>query len=180
MTQGGAGATRGIGRAPTVFVALALGIPFFVKIATGAEPYPASILPEGGSYLTMQHGSVTYEITELLAQNSEGGLDQVDVADLLEPISIQYFTYLTRNGFGLTHLDDHVLDVRGTNWTITLPRHHPSASEQDEVREWLRGRLSEQGLGSDSLVIRRVEVTAAVDTGRIVKRRTTSEARFDL
>jgi hypothetical protein len=181
MGQGDAGgANTTIGLWPTVLLAVLLVVPFGVRLATGVEPYPAAILPEGGSTLHLANGITTYDATIVLGRNASGELVRVDAIEFVDPMWVHYLRYLARNEFGLNDLGDIEIGIRGTDTTFRIPRHRATADQRDEVRAWLRERLREQGLDDQTIVVQRIERDADLDTGDVVATRVKSEIEIDL
>lgn len=181
MGQGDSGgADTTIGLWPTVLLAILLVVPFAVRMTTGVEPYPAAILPEGGSALKVNDGVTTYDVTIVLGRDTAGDLVRVDAIEFADPMWVHYLRYLARNGFGLTDLDDIEIAIRGTDRTFEIPRHRPSADQREEVREWLRQRLRAQHLDDRIIVVRRIERDVDVETGDVVATRVISEVPIDL
>lgn len=169
------------GRVATLAVLAGCVLPFAFYRVTGFEPYPAIIFPGGASRVPVTAGSVGFSSLSLLAYDEHGELTALDVPELLDPIPSSVVDALAATSFGQNDATEFDLWFSGVRWRISgIPRHAPSDDERRAAREWLAGKIADQGLDASRLVVRYVWVTVDYEGGSEIARRTLDEVVYDL
>lgn len=164
----------------TIVLAVALLVPFWVKLTTDTEPYPALVFPAGPGVVSTRDGIVEYDATELYGRDASGELQPIDPVRFLEPIPTHFLLRLADSEFGTLEGDDVTVRVRRIGWTVSLPRPSVSDADREATRSWLGDRLEAVGLERDELVVRRVRIAADAGDGAEISRETIEETVIDV
>lgn len=168
------------GTRATIVIALALLVPFGIKMATDTHPYPVMLFPAGSGVVTTRDGIVEYNATELYGRDAAGELQLIDPVRFLEPIPVHYLPPLVDSAFGTLEDDDLTIRVRRIGWTLSVPRPAVSDADRAATRSWLGDRLEDVGLERDELVVRRVRISANADDGTEISREMIEETVIDV
>ncbi len=148
-------------RYPYFTISLILGAillpPFATRVALGpgAEPYPAILLPGGGSLTPVGAGVFQYREIEVFGADPERGgrFQPINKFAFLAPIDGSYFMSMAQYWFGLN------------------PNHprfsHLSEKDRQETCRWFSSRLTAFGFAPSPMKIEMNLVTKDVHNGEI-------------
>jgi hypothetical protein len=165
-------------RATIVLIAV-LAAPITLFKLTNSEPFPAVILPSGGTKLQIAGDSTTFASMTIIAFEEGGAEVRVDPRTLLDRIPVQYLGVLAGESFGQARNEKN-LTVKFVDVTIGLDGHHASDDEQTAARDWMARRLTDLGLSDERLVVRHEFVTVDLADGRDTLRELVSEDVIEL
>lgn len=163
----------------TLVLAVLFVLPLCVRTLIGVEPWPAMLLPGGGSRIEVKDGYAKFRVLRVTVESDGAEAQRLDPVRLLEPIPVQYIKGMSKRNFGQDPSETRIrLLYFGNKWTVTRPP--PTLEAARDARDWLAKRVREMGYSGDLLVFRWSMITVDLQTGEELDRDDESETVVSL
>ncbi len=163
----------------TLILAVLFVLPLSVQTLIGVEPWPAMLLPGGGSRIEVKDGCAKFSVLRVTVESDGVEAQRLDPVRLLEPIPVQYINGLSKRNFGQERGETRFrLRYFGNEWTVARTPPTPEAAR--DARYWLAKRVREMGYSGDLLVFRWSMITVDLQSGDELDRNDESETVVSL
>ena len=148
----------------------------------GVEPYPAVLLPAGGGSIKKVNNQIDLKSKNLYALDNMGNWKKINITRFLYPIPISYIPNVISNNFGF---DVDSSSMKSKGFKILRKLHIVNVSikskeEIEEVKNWLKRKLIQQGFSPFKIKITSYIQTISTDTGTVLENKVKYERIISL